>query len=324
MNTLATILFSAWQLVIKRSLAHWKLLSSVITGVVLCSAVMAGTVIYFDALRELALKSALNEHTQTEIDLTIKGERGPVTREEFDLVKRSVAQAIQRDIGWVVSKENTALKSPTFFLGYPEQNESLGKDTLRTYFAYVPDFIDNINILPGGRLPSDQQIKRTEDSLIVEAIIPSEAASVFNVNVGDSLIASPPWDSNFGVIEVVISGIFERSAPDSDYWHIEREFLSASLGSGFKVVPFHTSETLFLDVLGPSLPNMDGIYAWHLTIDRDRIKATNAESVLEDVRSTNVSIGQLLSGYQQSSVIDLSLSEYDRRLFFNKLPMFSY
>tara|TARA_Y100000590_G_scaffold300496_1_gene338798 strand:+ start:1832 stop:5272 length:3441 start_codon:yes stop_codon:yes gene_type:complete len=322
MNSLTTILFSAWQLVIKRSLAHWKLLSSVITGVVLCSAVMAGTVIYFDALRELALKSALNEHTQTEIDLTVKGERGPLTREEFDLVKGTVAQAIQRDIGWIVSKENTALKTPTFFLGYPEQNEPLGKDNSRTYFAHVPNFTDNINLLPGGRLPSEQQIKKTEGTLIVEAMIPSEAASAFSVTVGDSLVAAPPWDSNFGLIEVVISGVFERNAPDSEYWHIEREFLSSSLGSGFNVVPFHISKTSFLDVLGPSLPSMDGIYAWHLTIDRDKIKATNAESVLENVRSTSVSLGQLLSGYQQTTVIDLSLSEYDRRLFFNKLPMF--
>jgi ABC-type antimicrobial peptide transport system permease subunit len=322
MNSLANILFSAWQLVIKRSLAHWKLLSSVITGVVLSSAVMAGTVIYFDALRELALKSALNEHVQTKIDLTLKGERGPLTREEFVLVKSSVAQVIQRDIGWIISKENTAVKSPTFFLSYPEQETAPGKDNLRTYFASIPSFTDNIELLPGGRLPSEEQIKRTKDTLVVEAMIPSEAASRFSVNVGDSLIASPPWDSKVGVVEVIISGIFERNAPDSDYWHIEREFLGASLGSGFKVVPFHLSEALFLDVLGPSFPNMDGIYAWHLTIDRDRIKATNAESVLKNVRSTNVALGQLLSGYKQTTVIDQSLSEYDRRLFFNKLPMF--
>ena len=56
---------SAWPLVVRRSLAHWRLLSTVVVGVVLSSAVMAGTVIYYDALRELALKSTLARLTET-------------------------------------------------------------------------------------------------------------------------------------------------------------------------------------------------------------------------------------------------------------------
>ena len=70
-------LYSAWEQVIKRSLAHWRLLSSVALGVVLASAIMAGTVIYFEALRELALKATLAKRPQTQMDILLEGERGP-------------------------------------------------------------------------------------------------------------------------------------------------------------------------------------------------------------------------------------------------------
>ena len=55
---IAIRLARAWPLVIKRAIAGWRLLSTVVIGVLLACAIMAGTVIYFDALKELALKSA--------------------------------------------------------------------------------------------------------------------------------------------------------------------------------------------------------------------------------------------------------------------------
>ena len=67
----------AWPLVVKRGLAHWRLLSAVIIGVLLASMVMAGTVIYFDSLRELALDNALDKLSTTEKDIILKADRGP-------------------------------------------------------------------------------------------------------------------------------------------------------------------------------------------------------------------------------------------------------
>ena len=65
-------LANTWSLVTKRSVSHWKLLISVVVGVMLASTIMSGTVIYFDALRELALKSTLARLTDGEVDILIK------------------------------------------------------------------------------------------------------------------------------------------------------------------------------------------------------------------------------------------------------------
>ena len=74
-------LVSAWRQTARRSLAQWKLLSSVVLGVLLASAVMAGTVVYFDALRELALDRALDEQPASETNIILKASRAPASRQ---------------------------------------------------------------------------------------------------------------------------------------------------------------------------------------------------------------------------------------------------
>ena len=95
-------LISAWPLVARRSIAHWKLLSSVVVGVLLASAIMEGTVIYFDALRELALKSALTRLAPWDVDVVIKAERGPTTNEEYEKVLRAVNGQLEARVDWML------------------------------------------------------------------------------------------------------------------------------------------------------------------------------------------------------------------------------
>ena len=141
-------LYSAWEQVIKRSLAHWRLLSSVVLGVVLASAIMAGTVIYFDALRELALKATLAKRPQTQMDILLKAERGPVTRQEYDKVAVAVTAAVDENVGWMVRDRILAAKMPTMFLTPSGEEGSAGEDDARSYFAFMPDLLDHAELLP--------------------------------------------------------------------------------------------------------------------------------------------------------------------------------
>ena len=40
------------QLIVKRTLAHWRLLSAVVIGVTLAVTIMSSSVVYFEALRD--------------------------------------------------------------------------------------------------------------------------------------------------------------------------------------------------------------------------------------------------------------------------------
>ena len=374
---------SAWQLVAKRSLAHWRLLSSVVLGVLLASAIMAGTVIYFDALRELALESALDKHTQRDLDILVQGERGPTSYQEYERVSTIVTSEIDERIDWMLSDRIRAGKSPTFFLSKPRTldqqfrsatiaglerelrgaqgldaearqqiesqideleglrvgqlltdsrfselregydfKESSGQDNARAYFAFVPRLPQHTTMVPGGTAPRAQRLNSPDEPLVLEVMIPRETSILFGVGVGDRLIAIPHWADVIPYVTVVISGIFNRDNFGDDIWHLEKSVLNAATGPSFRTAPFHITEKAYMEVLGASLHRMDSTYAWLLPVRTGRLNAGNADMALVSLGAMHSTLAANVSRYQQTTALDDALKEYDRRLFFSKLPMF--
>ena len=312
---------SAWQFVIKRSLAHWRLLSSVVLGVLLASSIMSGTVIYFDALREIALRSALSQHSEADLHIIMQGQRGPVNREEAERVSRVVDEAVQQRLEWLIDGRVRAAKTPTMFLTATGQEAVAGDDNARAYFAYIPDIEDRI-VIRGGAPPSAEAVNAPGEPFAMEAMIPVEAAETFGARIGDRVSAVLPWSDDLTHVEVVISGIFQRETPEAEVWQLEEEVLEAATGASFRTMPFHISEEAFLETLGPQLRRMEATYAWLLMTDADRVNARNSTDTLLDIRGTNAILSSTLSSFRQSTSLDNALDEYDRRLFFSKLPMF--
>ena len=315
---------SAWQMVAKRLLAHWRSLSSIVLGVLMATAIMSGAVVYFDALKELALKSTLSQYSAAQLDILVRGDRGPTSREEFARVDTVTQGAIDEYLDWMLTDRIAAGKSPTFFLTQPGDENEAGNDNARSYFAFFPRFQEKdryITILE-GKLPSEERLSGPGELLVLEAIIPSEAAQLFQVGVGDTVSAVPHWDDVTPFVTVVISGVFTRNDPDDEMWALEREVINAATGPSFRTVPFYISRKTYLDVLGPAFREMDSTYAWLLAVDRGRLNALNAHQALDDIRQAHSILNARLTSYVQTTALDNALVEYDRRLFFSKLPMF--
>ena len=69
---------SAW-LIFKRSLANWRSLLPLVAGLVLASAIMAATTIYYDALNNLAFSRALVQHAPEDLDILAVHSQRPTT-----------------------------------------------------------------------------------------------------------------------------------------------------------------------------------------------------------------------------------------------------
>ena len=77
-----------------------------------------------------------------------------------------------------------------------------------------------------------------------------------------------------------------------------------------------------MEVLGASLRTMDSTYGWLLAVERGRLNASNSKVALADIEALRGSLASTLTSYRQATVLDDALREYDRRLFFSKLPMY--
>ena len=315
-------LVSAWPQVAKRSISHWRLLSSVIVGVLLASAIMAGTVIYFDSLRELALDNSVERLSNTERDILLKGDRGPTTNEEYLKVSAAVNRQIDSRISWLLADQVLGRKSDTFFLTDPGDEALAGEDNARAYFAFLPRLSDHVTVLPGGRLPQELPAGTAEEPLVLEALIPIEAAELFGVGVGDRMSAVPYWTDSTPHATVTITGVFERDDPNDSFWYLDDRVFKASTARSFRSAPFYVSERTYMEVLGGSFRKMDTTYGWHLVVDPARLNADNAASTLAHLRAMEARLSTDLFSYRRVSSLDEALQEYDDRLFFSKLPMF--
>ena len=316
------MLLSAWPMVAKRGLAHWRLLSSVVVGVLLASVILAGTVIYFDALRELALKNTLSKLTARETDIVLKADRGPTSFREFEKVSRAVTPEIETRLDWFLKDTVRGGKTATFFLTPPGRESTAGEDNARAYFAYLPRLLGHITLRPEGRMPREQALNAPGELLVIEAMIPSDAARLFGIEVGDRLSVVPFWTDAIPYASVIVAGIFDKNDPGEEFWHLDDTILRGSTAVNFRAVPFFLTESTYMDVLGGAFPDLDSTYAWLLEVDTGKLNAGNAADARADIEVMRRRLSNTLFSYRQITSLDEALAEYDQRLFFSKLPMF--
>ena len=276
MITLISRLITAWPQVARRMIANWQLMSTVVVGVLLASAIMAGTVIYFDALRELALKNAVIQLSVNETNIVVKADRGPTTYAERDKMLRAVNPVIAGHVGWMLRDQTTGVKTATFFLSDVGWEASAGTDNPRTYFGHLPRLHQHITLLPAGRPPGDSPAPSMRGMLTVEALVPADAAREMGVGVGDRFAAVPYWNDTAPYIHAVVTGIFTRDDPDDEFWYLNDRVFAAATANSFLTLPFYVTEKSYYEVLGAHFRQMDSTYSWLLMVEPDTLDARNA------------------------------------------------
>ena len=239
---LATNIINVCQMVLRRSLSNVRLLFSVIFGVLLASSLMSGTVIYFDALREVALKSALEKEPSTSLDIVIQTTRGPTTDAEYRKLDQIVLEQINEKVAWMAKDLIRAARTPTMLLDNVK-NQTDDKD-YRTYFAFIDQIESHLKIEKWGRMPRDMGIVDPARSPMIEAIVPKEIADKFNVSVGDVMTAIPTWSDDASLVSVVVSGLFTVDTESAEVWYLASNMQTVTV-DGFNTVPSTLAKRYF-------------------------------------------------------------------------------
>ncbi len=310
-------------MVARRSLANWRLLSSVVIGVVLASTIMAGTVIYFDSLRDLALESALEQHDPIDLDIIAKTTKGPTGPRESDAVRGFMENEYNVRLGWLLEGSARGGRTATFFMTAPGEEEFAGDDNARSYFHFLDGMEDHIEILPGGSMPSELLDASPDGApIMVEALVPHGVANELGLTVGSTLSAVPHWIDATPYASVVVSGFFRRADPDHPIWRLDDEIFHTFSSGSFVAVPLLVSEDTMLRGVGGAFTDMDSTYGWMLLVDHERLRATNATDALYSIIAMRRSMSRTFLSYRQVTDLDNALSDYDERLLFTKLQMF--
>jgi len=344
----ATFLASL-ELIAKRSLTHWRLLSAVVVGVVLAGAIMATSVMYFESLRDLALQHALGRYEPQRLDILIEARDAPLSTERHTTISGIMESKVIRRLSPFLEDLSTGLKTWTFFIGDgidlrrltglcdcagtslsgpTEQIEIHGPDggvtklcdCRRAFFGTFQGLEDRVSMLQ-GRHPEPSRPAAPGEPLRVEVLVPATTSRTFHLDVGSELRVVPHWeDANEDVIAVV-AGVYERDDPDSVFWRAyDQAFgtITKSLVFAELLVP----EATLLDAIGPHLPRMGAEYYWRLDTDTERMSAASSASIRRSVEGVEAEMRAEVDGYRQQTDLVDALGGFETKLFYNRLPMF--
>ena len=323
LNRIAYGIISTWQLVAKRALAHWRLLSYVVIGVVLASAILSGTIIYFEALRELALENSLQKRTTEQLNITVRASRGPTNNEEYGKITSVVVPLANRHVSWMVRDSIPAGRTPTFYLGQVGSEDTAKGGLDRTFFAFIDDLDERVPLIEGAP-PIPSAAVGPDQPLELEALVPLRAMQELGARVGDRFAAVPTISSDIPYVYVTISGAFDwESANDAELVSFTEESLQTrTLTTDLRLMPFFITRQSFLEALGPSIGRMSASYFWYLKTDPSLLNADNAQLTVANISVMSNRAVAALQTFSLTTGLDDALIEYDQRLFFSRLPMF--
>ncbi|MBT3995942.1 MAG: FtsX-like permease family protein [Chloroflexi bacterium] len=329
---------NSFQLIVKRTLAHWRLLSAVVVGVVLASTIMASSVIFFDALRDVALQRALSTHEQSDIDVLVEAGQVPTNRETHSTIVDAMNGTIVKRFEPFLDQREFALKTWTFFvdlppamvrpadcpcrsnIGFDDSEELIECDCRRVTMMTVPEADERLNIVE-GRMSLPATTVAADDSLQIEGALDVASAKAMDIKVGDIYPVRPHWEDVHNQVNILVTGLFERNDPDMDHWRIQNEAFGSRTDT-LQFARFVVPEATILDGLGPYFQNMGTDYAWWLDVDPERIAASETESIRNTIDATERELKAIVDGFLLRSDLPQVLSAFETDLFFNRLPMF--
>ena len=331
---------NSFQLIGKRTLAHWRLLSAVVVGVVLAATIMASSVVFFDALRDVALQRALSTHEPAAIDVIVEVGQVPTNPESHDVMIDTMNSSLVDRFSSFLNQQEFSVKTWTFFVDLPPERVLPQDCSCRTAIRIIPGSkdgliecncrrvammtmpdIDNRIDIISGVMPRAIVYDGESDAFQIEGLLDAESAEMLGLSVGDIYPAEPHWEDTHDRVDVLVTGIFERIDLESPHWRVHDEafgFRTDTLQFARFVVPQET----ILSGLGAYLPGMGTDYAWWLDVDPEGIKAVDTASIQETIASTGRELRGNFDGFYLRSDLPQVLSAFETDLFFNRLPMF--
>jgi len=328
-----SLFFSALQLVIRRSLANWKLLSFVIIGVVVAVALVSSTPLYSNTLSDLGLARALADRRAESLDIQVYAPNYAVNIEEYAENQAFIRTQINKSIGSIIRQEEMYIKTPTFYAGWADRPIPTGANRPKGHFQVCTNLDQHVTLVD-GRYPDPFPAGLTPEQLLepgreIEAMIGSETADMLDVSVGDRLVFIYGWGDYPIRLTVRLTGIIDPINPEEEYWFLKTDvFVSSeslaspeSSGEGTVIPLFIPEQTLFEGV-GRLVPTLSATFNWYYFVDTAKITTDNATRIRQRVQQMGRQIVAELPRSSALTNLDSVIAQYEQKQLFTQIPLF--
>lgn len=309
------------RIVFRRAMGHRRLLSLVVVGMVLASALMSSVVLYSDAIRDLGLKYALRTAPAYSNDLRIVSSSQPLRPAEFAKREETTKVLLDTAVGSVDDERVRYIRSSTFFLTPPGAQVPTADDRPRAHFQYQDGLEKHVTVLEGA-LPKPVTAYNGGPAPALEVLIGRATAEKLGVKVGDRFDLHAFWRPEAEPVHITVSGIIEATDPEERFW-FGRDRMSEDTPS-WPTYPFFTTEQKTLtDVLAAYLPDIDAGIETYVFIDTGAIDSRNARRIEDGVNGLQGGLARDLERTSLETGLGERLKSYREKLFFTRLPLFA-
>jgi len=320
-----SLIFSVLQLVIRRSRANWRLLSSIVAGVVVAVALLSSTPFYSNALNDLGLSHALRQRPIELLDVQIYAPNYPLNSRDYSETWELIDQQVSKNIGPLLRQEERWIQSQTYYAGWADRPIPTGSDRPRGHFHVFTNLEEHVTFAEGRfpePLPSGLSTEELADpGLEIEAMIGSEAAERFSVGAGDRLIFLWGYGQSQRQVTIKLTGVIDPINPRDEYWFLNTEIFSGPDDNWMTAPLFIPEQTLF-EGISRIFPRSNATYNWFYYVDLTKINSQNAEAIGNRVNRLEHQIMAELPRSSQFSVLDSVIADYQRKLLFTQIPLF--
>ena len=338
-------LFNALQLVMRRSKANWRLLSSIVIGVVVAVAILSSTPLYSNALNDLGLRHALAQQQAPMLDLDVYSPSNPIDQIEFDKNTAFINQQTDAYVGNLVHQREEFVLSQGFNAMVAGQIIPTDSTRPRGYFQSYTNLEKHVKLVEGrfpkyaGNPASADQVaaykndssrpqgvmipdEMTNPDFEIDGVVSPNTASLMHAEVGNQLIFFTEGRGGDPVtIKINLVGTIEPIDPNDEFWFLKKDVFDVPSDDGVVVPMFVPQETMF-GVLGTLSPKTTLSYHWYFYVDPSLIDSTQARAVATHVDLLESSITTQITNSAIFTGLNATITEYLRKQLFTQIPLY--
>jgi ABC-type antimicrobial peptide transport system permease subunit len=338
-------LYNALQIVIKRSRAHWRLLSSIAIGVVVAVAILASTPLYSNALNDLGLQHALAQKSAPMMDLDVYSSNNLIDRKEFDSNTTFISQQIDYYVGNLIHQTEISMTTQSFSVMVAGNIIPTDSTRPQGYFQSYSNLEQHVKLLEGrfpkyaGEVASQEQLAAlgsntdnsidtlipkdlTNPDLEIEGVLSPHTADLMHAKVGDRLIFFIEGRGGDPVtINIRLVGLIEPIDSNDEFWFLKKDVFDASTSNGIVVPLFVPQESIF-GIIGSLYPKAKISYHWYFYVDQSRIDSTKAKYINSSIDTAETGITTQITNASVFTGLNLTISEYLQKQLFTTIPLY--
>ncbi len=302
----------------RRLLADFPQMLALFVGVLVMTAILAGTPMYLSVIESLGLRSTLVTLSPAHRNLQIVVEEFPLTDRSISAATEQVEFALAELGELVVSIGEESRTRDHFWAADPESIVG-GPAADMAVLQRFEGFLERVEIVDGRRPAA--RVQRDEGLALVEAVVPLARAEMLGMSVGDEVWLSPsPADPPYLLVRIV--GFFEPLDLEQEFWMGLGGEVMEPTRSGpsarHRLPLFIAGDGLFDAVTGG--PASIGTNRWLVQLDLEQLERQRPAITAERIGEVGDQLRRRLPESRAVSALENRLNALGEKISFARIP----